>query len=131
MNDLMIESTQQTPKIFFDYSNNCLAISGNSYPENVREFYSPVFAWLAEYLKSGDEKRVTVDCDLTYFNSGSARVLMELCDILDEAAASKGYQITLNWIYDEEDDDSLDFADMLQDENEMLTIQTVPKDAFG
>lgn len=128
MENLNIESTQQTPSILFDYARNYFEIRGNSYPENIMEFYKPVFAWLNEFFETCEEKNVMFNIDLTYFNSGTSRVLMEICDILDQASASRGNQITLNWVYEEDDEDSLDFADMLQDSNELLVFNMIPKD---
>ncbi len=128
MENLSIEQTQQTPSILFDYSNNYFEMRGNSYPENIMEFYKPIFTWLNEFFETVEEKEVAFTIDLTYFNSGTSRILMEICDLLDQACASFGNRITLNWVYEEDDEDSLDFADMLQDSNEMLIFNLILKE---
>jgi len=47
---LNIEPTSRTPAVAFDFVNNHLKISGESYPEDVTEFYRPVFNALDAYL---------------------------------------------------------------------------------
>ncbi len=51
-------------------------------------------------LKSGE---VRFDFELIYFNSSSAKVLMDLFDHLD-ASAGTGINIQINWHFDPEDD---------------------------
>jgi hypothetical protein len=104
-----------------------LSISGHSYPENISEFYGSIFIWLEEYLDQVDEDQsITVNIDLTYFNSTSSKVMMDMFDIFDEAV-DDGKNITLNWIYDKEDPDSLEFGEEFQDNLENMQMTFVPK----
>ena len=41
-----IEATSRTPAVAFDFRSNHLKITGESYPEDVTEFYGPVFSAL-------------------------------------------------------------------------------------
>ena len=50
MQNLVIPATARTPAIDFDFGNNHLKLSGESYPEDVTEFYNPVFSALDAYL---------------------------------------------------------------------------------
>lgn len=43
---LDIEATIRTPAVTFDFVNNHLKLTGESYPEDVTEFYGPVFTEL-------------------------------------------------------------------------------------
>ena len=47
---LDIQATARTPAVSFDFVQNHLKITGESYPEDVTEFYSPVFTALDAYL---------------------------------------------------------------------------------
>jgi hypothetical protein len=47
---LDIEATSRTPAVSFDFMQNHLKITGESYPEDVTEFYGPVFTALDGYL---------------------------------------------------------------------------------
>jgi len=126
MNNLVVEATKYTPEIFFDCENHVLGIRGKSYPENTSVFYSPVFEWLEEYLEKAEKEKITVNMELIYFNSSSSKILMDFCDVLD-AAASDGKNITVNWVYEEDDEDALEFGEEFQEDLESVTFNLVQK----
>jgi hypothetical protein len=121
MDDLKIEATKFTPEITFDYSGRLLEIKGESYPENTSEFFNPVFKWLDDYLAEGKSEPTLVNIELYYFNSSSSKVLMNFFEVLDQAA-SKGGNITVNWVYEEEDEDSLEFGEEFAEDLDHLTF---------
>ena len=100
---LDIEPTSRTPAVVFDFANNHLKISGKSYPEDVTEFYRPVFHALDEYLGELGQGGCRFDFELIYLNSSSAKAVMMLMDKL-EAAAASGAAVDVYWLYDKEDD---------------------------
>lgn len=103
MAELEIAATDRTPEISFDFENNHLKIKGESYPEDVTEFYNPVFSALDGYLEKLGDGSCRFDFELIYFNSSSAKAIMMLMDKLD-AAASNGAKVSVHWVYDKEDD---------------------------
>jgi hypothetical protein len=80
MENLEITATKYTPEITFDAGSNVLEIKGETYPENTAEFYAPVFTWLDEYIAQLQDQQVTLNLEITYFNSSSSKVLMDLFD---------------------------------------------------
>lgn len=100
---LDIEPTSRTPAVMFDFANNHLKIAGESYPEDVTEFYRPVFAALDDYLGALGQGSCRFDFELIYLNSSSAKAVMMLMDKL-EAAAANGAAVDVYWLYDNEDD---------------------------
>jgi hypothetical protein len=50
MQNLDIPATPRTPAVSFDFAQHLLRIKGESYPEDVAEFYGPVFTALDAYL---------------------------------------------------------------------------------
>lgn len=100
---LNIEPTSRTPAVAFDFVNNHLKISGESYPEDVTEFYRPVFNALDAYLGALGQGSCRFDFELIYLNSSSAKAVMMLMDKLEEAAAS-GAAVDVFWFYDRDDD---------------------------
>jgi hypothetical protein len=100
---LDIEATSRTPAVSFDFAGHRLKIAGESYPEDVTEFYGPVFAALDAYLGQLGGGSCHVDFELIYLNSSSAKAVMMLMDKLD-AAAKKGASVDIHWFYDTEDD---------------------------
>ncbi|MGB2068414.1 MAG: DUF1987 domain-containing protein [Candidatus Puniceispirillaceae bacterium] len=109
MSDFSLQATSRTPAVHLNTAGMTLAISGESYPEDVRQFYTTINEQLAVYFTTKPD-RLDVAIKLTYFNSGSARALMELLDQLDEAA-EKGIKIVVNWYCDPDDDITREFAE--------------------
>ena len=109
MSDFSLQATSRTPAIHLNTADMTLVISGESYPEDVRQFYTTINEQLAVYFTTKPE-RLDVAIKLTYFNSGSARALMELLDQLDEAA-EKGVKIIVNWYCAPDDDITQEFAE--------------------
>jgi hypothetical protein len=101
--NLDIPATARTPAVSFDFTAHRLKIAGESYPEDVTEFYGPVFAALDAYLGGLGGGTCRFDLELIYLNSSSAKAVMMLMDKL-EAAAANGANIDVHWFYDKEDD---------------------------
>jgi hypothetical protein len=104
MQNLSIPASARTPAIDFDFGKNHLKLSGESYPEDVTEFYNPIFSALDAYLATlGNGHSCRFDFELIYLNSSSAKAVMMLMDKL-EAAAAEGAAVDVYWFYDKEDD---------------------------
>ena len=125
MDTLKIEATRHTPEIYFDAANNVLSLKGESYPENVGQLSTPLFSWLANYLaQANSDQALTVNIELTYFNSSSSKMLLDLFDRLEEAAAQNN-QITVNWIYEADNDSAEEFGNEFKEDLEALTFNLV------
>jgi SiaC family regulatory phosphoprotein len=101
--NLIIPATARTPEVSFDFGQNHLRLVGESYPEDVTEFYNPVFRALESYLATLGAGSCRFDFELIYLNSSSAKAIMMLMDKLD-AAAANGASVDVFWYYDAEDD---------------------------
>ncbi|MCS6885934.1 MAG: DUF1987 domain-containing protein [Acidobacteriota bacterium] len=106
MENLFIEKTRATPAVRFDAASGVLEISGESYPENSMKFYQPVFSWLQQYLSETDHP-ITFNFKLDYFNTSSSKCILNILEMLEQAHA-QGRQISLNWYYQEDDEDMLE-----------------------
>jgi len=109
MDKFFLEGTTRTPTIVLDYQTKALAISGESYPENVTEFYGQLLSALDRYF-SQDKDQLAVSIQLDYFNSGSAHALLKLATKLNEKAAD-GCEMSLVWACHDDDDISEEFAE--------------------
>ncbi len=103
MQNLDLPATARTPAVIFDFGQNHLRLTGESYPEDVTEFYNPVFAALDAYLAKLGKGSCRFEFELIYLNSSSAKAVMMLMDKLDSAAAG-GASVHVFWYYDKEDD---------------------------
>ena len=126
MENLQIEATKSSPKIDLNAQTNILSIVGESYPENTAQFYAAPFKWLEEYLEALEDQELIVNIELIYFNSSSSKVLMDLFDILEESSEDDK-NIVVNWIYDEENEASLEYGEEFAEDIESLTFNLVEK----
>lgn len=114
MDDLFISATPSSPEVDFRFSEHTLSLKGESYPENAAAFYSDIIQALRQYLAGLDRHgTVTVHVALAYFNSSSTKMLFNLFETLNQAAA-EGRRVVLNWYHDVEDDIILEFGQALQ-----------------
>jgi hypothetical protein len=119
MDSLIIEATEDSPKIMFDIATSSFVISGESRPENAGKFYSPIIDWIIKFEETLDKQQastLTFVFKLDYFNSTSAKYIMDILLLLKKFAL-QGYKINIEWHYDKRDDDMLDagneFSDMV------------------
>ncbi len=124
MDDLIISATRFTPGIRFLFSKHTLEMTGESYPENTSEFYTPIFVHLKNYLANITDQKVAITLNLSYFNSSSSKILINLFDLLEEAA-EEGRQITVNWVYKEGDSDAREFGEEFAEDLECVKFNLV------
>ena len=105
MTPLIIQESKATPRIYFDSDKNKFEITGNSLPEDVMEFYEPVYEWIRDYIHQPNPK-TEVTIKLLYCNSSSAKVILDLLTLFEQIA-SKGFNVEVNWYYLEMDEDML------------------------
>lgn len=103
MEALIIEATDDTPKVVLDPSNNNFEFSGKSLPEDVTTFYGPVMDWLDEYAESPNTKTVVI-FNLVYFNTASSKLILDILFKLEEIF-DDGNDVSIEWHYQEEDED--------------------------
>jgi hypothetical protein len=106
MEQLFIKATDDTPEILLDKVKGIFCITGKSLPEDVIEFYSPVFSWLEQYVADPNEETL-LEIKVVYFNSASQRALNEIFSILSRLNV-KGKKVDIEWFYNEDDDEMLE-----------------------
>ncbi|QEP44924.1 DUF1987 domain-containing protein [Ectothiorhodospiraceae bacterium BW-2] len=126
MDNIYIEATERSPEIDFCFSEGTFSLKGESYPEDISETYEEAMGKLRDYLESQLEREITFNFELIYFNSSSAKIIMTLFDMLDEAAESR--QVTLNWYYREDDDNMEEMGEEFGEDLEHATFNLVVKD---
>ncbi len=100
-----LDSTKKTPEVLLDPEGK-IRIGGRSIPEDASKFYDFILNWVLEYIRSPKDS-TTVDIELEYFNSGSAKFVMQILRELSELV-SNGKDLHINWYYEEGDDDILE-----------------------
>lgn len=100
-----LESTKRTPNVLLDPSGR-IRIGGRSIPEDASKFYDNILNWVLDYCHTPSDSTV-VDIELEYFNSGSAKFVMQILRELSELLV-EGKDLKVNWYYEEGDDDILE-----------------------
>lgn len=111
MNPLVIEQTDDTPKIVFDSENDIFEISSRSLPEDSINFYAPVIEWLKNYVLSPKEESNFV-FHFEYVSTSSTKQVMKLFIMINELAKTK--KVNVHWKYDKDDDDMMQTGKRLQ-----------------
>ena len=114
MEKLIIDATLNTPSIILDPEKNLFQFTGESRPENVRNFYIPVLEWLENYtseVASQDKEHKSraheFHFNFEYFNSTSAKYILDLFKTLSNLH-SEGINVLVYWHYEEDDEDMLE-----------------------
>lgn len=115
MEKVFIEPTRTTPLVNFDPDEGLLEMKGRSSPENSIQFYQKVLDNLEEFARTGGEE-FTANIAFEYFNTSSSKCLFDVFKRLSKIEDS-GKRITINWYYEEGDDDMMeageDYSDLL------------------
>ncbi len=124
MEIITIEATKSSPFVLIDPVSNQIKIKGESYPENAAKFFGPILSSVNEYLGFSEAQRIMVDIHLSYFNSSSSKALLNLFEILDQAA-SDSRQIEINWRYHPENETIFEAGEEFEDETTALKFNFV------
>ena len=127
MGNINIVAGERSPKIICDWEKGVMEIIGESYPENVTEFYGPVLSAMESYLNSNNNKNFSCTFELLYFNSSSAKVLMRIFDMFEELSKSNGHNISVFWRVDEEDDNMRELGEEFAEDIENINFEIVNK----
>ena len=110
MDNLIIEACERSPEVRFDAVGRTLSIRGESYPEDASAVFGPIFAWLNQFLEGAGPQPVRVDFELVYFNSSSAKALMNIFQLLDRASGA-GTPVTVHWRFAPDDETMKEFGE--------------------
>ncbi len=119
---LSIEESEYTPSIVLDPDENKFVISGESRPEDAREFYEPILAWFEEYYAlrywkdSNFEHRDVIavfEFKFQYLNSTSAKFVLDILKKI-EKFQEDNMALNVKWYYDELDEDMKESGEMFE-----------------
>jgi hypothetical protein len=105
MNELRIPATKNSPEVILS-PEGMIRIKGRSIHENMFDFFKPVEEWVNEYIKMPADV-TCIDMNLEYFNSASAKLLIQLFQKVSRVQL-KNKKYIVNWYYEEGDEDILE-----------------------
>ncbi|NEX23772.1 DUF1987 domain-containing protein [Thiorhodococcus mannitoliphagus] len=125
---LYLPQTERSPLVELDVDNHRLRIEGESYPEDAAAFFGPVLAALDAYLAESEQRPpaspIVMDVRLLYFNSSSAKALMNVFQRL-ESTAQVGVGIDVNWHYHPDDETMKEFGEDFSEDFEAARFNLV------
>jgi len=116
------EKTDSTPFVLIDEENGLMRFEGESYHENIFEFFKEIRDWLSDYLKT-DFTALTFDCELTYFNSSTVKVLLGM--LMEMDSCDNCTSITVNWITTEDNMIIIECGEDFEEDVENLTFNLI------
>lgn len=99
---LIIPAEIDKPEVKLDPQNNTFEISGKSMPEDIKLFFDPIIEWLEKYAENPNDQ-TNLNVNLNYFNSSSARKLVEVFSVLEEII-EMGKEAKIIWHYKADDE---------------------------
>lgn len=121
MTTLHINASQRTPEVNFNFETNTFLLRGESYPEDVKDFYGPPITRLEEHLEGLEGAAVNFTFEFVYFNSSTAKIVMNLFDLLD-SAAERGNTVVITWMFEKDDDNMEELGEEFGEELEHATF---------
>ena len=122
---LELPKTTSTPYVLIDEEKGYMRFEGESYSENVIEFFRVVTNWLSGFLES-DFDMFTFDCALEYFNSSTSKLLYNMLMNMDKAASSDK-NIIVNWYADKDNDIIIESGEDFEEDIENLEFNLIIK----
>ncbi|EPY01647.1 DUF1987 domain-containing protein [Magnetospirillum fulvum] len=127
---LKIAGTERSPEIEFDFERGFLRFRGESYPEDASAVFGPVFVALDRFLAEAGGREIQAEFDLAYFNSSSAKALMNIFLRLDSAAAA-GTPVSVRWLHAPDDDTMREFGEDFGEDLDHVVFTLVAADPAG
>jgi hypothetical protein len=112
MRKLIIDQTENSPKVILDPEKKIYEISGESRPPDVREFYDRILTWMDDFslelIKTENKtEQVKFNFNFGYFNSSSGKLILDICKVLARLQ-SRGINVSVNWHYERDDVDMME-----------------------
>ena len=116
------EKTDLTPYILIDEEKGYMKFEGESYHENIFEFFKEIREWLTKYLTT-DFTSLTFDCELKYFNSSTVKVLLGM--LMEMDGSDNCENITVNWITTKNNKIIIECGEDFEEDVENLTFNLI------
>lgn len=133
MKKIDIAPTDSSFEVLLDPEKNLIQVKGESRPENAPSFFDSIINWLEEYENSfsGNEKNDSTDVkvvfNLDYFNSTSAKYLVDICLILSSISKIENISVNAEWYYKSIDEEIKESGEELT-EMTGLELKMIPFD---
>lgn len=105
MESLLIQETDVTPFVNFNFRDGLFEIKGVSYPEYSKEFYDPLIESLRDYVRQPYSTSTSMAFKFTYFNTGTNPQITAILKELEKLNELENHQVVVKWYFEEYDED--------------------------
>ena len=120
------EKTTSTPYLLLDEENGYMKLEGRCFHDSISSFFMEINIWLDKYLTT-DFGVFTFDNAITYFNSSTTKLLLNLLMKMDRHATADN-KIIVNWIMSEENDIMIECGEDFREEVHNIEFNMVFND---
>ena len=99
MEQMIIEKSEDTPKVILDPERGRFEFSERSLPEDATAFYGPILQWIGNYAQSPCPA-TEVFFTMEYFNTASSKLILDVLSALEEIKSMK-----ILWYFHDDDED--------------------------
>ena len=124
MENIFIPARERSPEVDFRYGDHHLSMRGEAYPEDASAFFGPLLKDLEAYCETIHGQELRVEFQLIYFNTSSAKALMNMIQVL-ENAVRRGTRVHLKWHYQKDDEVMREFGEDFSVELKHVQFQLV------
>ncbi len=110
---MIIEATKNTPFVHLSSENSIFEIKGNSFSDDLDEIYSKILKWIDKNIPQINHE-INFIFNFYVFNSVSYKNILLIMSKFHEYN-EQAKQISVTWVYDEEDEDSKDVGEDLKE----------------
>ncbi|MBN2762977.1 MAG: DUF1987 domain-containing protein [Bacteroidales bacterium] len=100
-----VKGSPYYPAVSFNAETGVCEMRGESYMEETYKFYEPLIGWINTYILQ--KKPLEMHFKLTYFNTNSSRLILDILDIFNKYHESGG-SVNVYWYYDKKDPDMVE-----------------------
>ena len=104
---LTIEGKRRSLKVDINSRTGVFLFAGVSLPENTNAFFQPILVEMEKYLTNPLDMTV-INFHIEYLNTSSALFLRRIVMLCEEKLKKNGFVV--NWHYEEDDEDILEFG---------------------
>jgi hypothetical protein len=124
MENLFIPAMERSPEVDFRFRENRLSLKGEAYPEDAAAFFGPLLKQLGSHCEEVRGQDLDAEIRLDYFNTSSAKALMNMMQILENTARG-GSRVTLRWCFQKDDEVMREFGEDFSTELQHVHFQLI------
>lgn len=127
MENITIAATDRSPEVAFNPQEGTMFLRGESYPEDAAGFFGPLLDTIEAYLAGKKDGTFQAVIEMIYFNSSSAKALMNMFSLMEDAAR-EGLKVSIEWRYRSDDDTMEEFGEDFSEDFESAEFKLTPID---